>query len=93
MTMNKLFPPTQIDHILEEVAQQNAPIPFNDILNKLTPSVQSSNNFDFDKLETHRIFHLDQIKEVCIDYRLRFLDLKYFKGNIPKEGIDKITQL
>ena len=91
--MKKLFPPTQIDHILEEVAKQNAPIPFDDIVNKLTPSGQSSNNFDFDQLETHRIFHLDQIKEVCIDYRLRFLDLKYFKGNIPKEGIDKISQL
>ena len=43
----------------------------------------------YDQLETHRIFHLDQIKKVCIDYRLRFLDLKYFKGNVPKEGVEK----
>jgi len=91
--MKKLFPPAQIDHILEKVAQQNASRHFDDIVNNLTPSGQGSNNFDFDQLETHRIFHLDQIKEVCIDYRLRFLDLKYFKGNIPVEAIEKITAL
>ena len=64
-----------------------------DIIEFHTSGTQSINNFDFDKLETQRIFHLNQIRKVCIDYRLRFLDLKYFKGNIPKEGIDKITQL
>ena len=50
------------------------------------------NNFDFERLETNKIFHLNQIKSFT-DYRLRFLDLKYFKGNIPKEGIEKIIQL
>ena len=54
----------------------------------------STNNFDIDQLETHRIFHLDQIKKrFVLDYRLRFLDLKYFKGNVPKEGVEKISQL
>lgn len=54
---------------------------------------QIEHEFDFDLLETQRIFHLDQIKEICIDYRLRFLDTKYFKGKIPAEGISKIKQL
>lgn len=51
------------------------------------------NNFDFDLLETDRIYNLGQIKEICIDYRLRFLDSKYFKGEIPSEAISKIKRL
>ena len=52
-----------------------------------------SNDFDFDLLETDKIFHIDQIKEICIDYRLRFLDSSYFKGKIPQKAISKIKQL
>jgi len=51
------------------------------------------NKFDFDKLETQRIYHIDQIRKICIDYRLRFLDAKYFKGKIPPSGISKIKHL
>ncbi|WP_199912685.1 hypothetical protein [Muricauda brasiliensis] len=51
------------------------------------------NDFDFDLLETDKIFHIDQIKEICIDYRLRFLNSSYFKGKIPQEAISKIKQL
>ncbi len=52
-----------------------------------------ANNFDFDLLETNKIYHIDQIKQICIDYRLRFLDSKYFKGEIPQEGISRIKAL
>ena len=51
------------------------------------------NEFDYDLLASNRIYHLKHIKEVCIDYRLRFLDSKYFKGEIPKEAIAKIKRL
>lgn len=51
------------------------------------------NAFDLDLLETHKIYHLEQIKKICIDYRLRFLDSAYFKGKIPREAIDKIKAL
>ncbi|WP_228235816.1 hypothetical protein [Allomuricauda sp. M10] len=51
------------------------------------------NHFDFDLLETDKIFHIDQIKEICIDYRLRFLNSSYFKGKIPQEAISKIKHL
>jgi len=54
---------------------------------------RAENNFKFDLLETDRIFHIDQIKEICINYRLRFLDSKYFKGQIPDKTIDKIKLL
>ncbi len=51
------------------------------------------NNFNFDLLETDQIYHISQIKKVCIDYRLRFLDSKYFKGDIPKEAFQKIADI
>ena len=51
------------------------------------------NQFDFDQLETKRIFHRDTIKKTCIDYRLRFLDLDYFKGDVPVEAIESIQSL
>ena len=92
MMMN-FFPPTQIDRILEKVAQKETPINLDKLLKSLNKASNSVNYFDFDRLETHRIFHLNQIKKVCVDYRLRFLDLKYFKGNIPADGIEKITRL
>jgi hypothetical protein len=51
------------------------------------------NNFVLDLLDTDKIFHIEQIKEICINYRLRFLDAKYFKGQIPATAKDKIEEL
>ncbi|WP_158977513.1 hypothetical protein [Cellulophaga sp. L1A9] len=51
------------------------------------------NHFIIDLLETDKIYHIDQIKKICIDYRLRFLDSSYFKGEIPKEAFLKINKL
>lgn len=51
------------------------------------------NQFEFDLLKTERIYHLSHIKKICIDYRLRFLDLKYFKGEVPEEGKAEITSI
>ncbi|MDT0607313.1 hypothetical protein [Croceitalea rosinachiae] len=52
-----------------------------------------SNNFDLNLLETSRVFYIDQIEKICTDYRLRFLDTKYFKGKIPITAFSKIKQL
>ncbi|MEM6895221.1 MAG: hypothetical protein AAF554_16110 [Bacteroidota bacterium] len=57
------------------------------------PSNQNQNDFVFDKLDTSKIYHIDQIKDICIDYRLRFLDARLFKGKIPNSAIDKVKQL
>lgn len=51
------------------------------------------NDFIFDYLETDKIFHLEQIKAICIDYRFRFLDSNLFKGDIPEEAISIIRDL
>lgn len=53
----------------------------------------AKNQFDFDQLETSRIYHIEQIKKVCVDYRLRFLDLKYFKGELPLSANSAIEDL
>ena len=51
------------------------------------------NQFDFDRLDTSRIYHLDHIRKICIDYRLRFLDLKYFKPELPEEAKGEIKRI
>ncbi|MFX0556869.1 hypothetical protein ACOCEA_08725 [Maribacter sp. CXY002] len=51
------------------------------------------NNFNIDLLDASSIYHIDQIKKICIDYRLRFLNTNYFKGKIPYEAISKISTL
>ncbi len=64
------------------------------VISKLhSASGKCHNSFDLDLLVTDRIYHLEHIKTICIDYRLRFLDSKLFKGTIPYEAIMKIKQL
>lgn len=50
-------------------------------------------NFEEFVLEEDKIYTLDQIKRLCIKYRLRFLDSKVFKGEIPHEAIAKIKMI
>ncbi len=53
----------------------------------------NTNDFNIDALATDRIYHIQQIKKICIDYRLRFLDYTYFKGELPYEAITAIKSL
>lgn len=54
---------------------------------------ENLNQFDVDHLERNRIFHINDIKKTCIDFRLRFLDSKYFKNEIPQAAFDEINHL
>lgn len=56
-------------------------------------SSTNQNEFVIDLLETDKIFHIDQIKAICIAYRLRFLDSHYFKDDLPAEAISEIRRL
>ena len=82
--------------ILDEVAQIFSE---NDIRRKNikeTLKKESStkhNTFNFNKLESNRIYHISDIQKLCVDYRLRFLDSRFFKGTIPEEAVSKIRQL
>lgn len=51
------------------------------------------NGFDFDLLEADRIFSLESIKKVCVDYRLRFLESTRFKNQFPEEALAEIRKL
>lgn len=53
----------------------------------------STNHFDFDLMESSRIFHISDIEKICIHYRLRFLNNSYFKGNLPYEAVIRIKEL
>ena len=61
---------------------------------RITQSLKDVNNgsfnqLKFDEMETKNIFHKDTIKNICVRYRLRFLDSNLFKGDYPK-NITKI---
>jgi len=52
-----------------------------------------SNPLVFDLLETEKIFHENQIKKICVDFRLRFLDTKFFKGDLPAEAVSAVKEV
>lgn len=52
-----------------------------------------SRALDLKKLDPNRIYQLEDIKQLCTRYRLRFLDASLFKGDIPYEAISAIKQL
>ena len=60
---------------------------------KSADTKKTTNTFIFDKLDTKSIFHISDIRKICIDYRLRFLDTIHFKDNYPAEAITKIHEL
>lgn len=49
-----------------------------------------ANHFQFDRLETSRIYHEVAIKKICLNNRLRFLDTQFYKNNYPQATIDAI---
>ena len=61
-------------------------------LNQLNDE-QVFNYFNFDLLESHRIFHLSDIEKICIEYRLRFLNSALYKAEFPSEVISEIKKL
>lgn len=64
------------------------------IANRLTtPTSNTKQTFNFDLLEAAKVYHISDIKKICVEYRLRFLDSHFFKKEIPEEAISKIRQL
>jgi len=76
-------------NVLQQVDVENTAT-----LNTLkSKSTALKNDFIFDELDTNAIFHISDIKKICIDYRLRFLDTVHFKETFPAEAIVKIKNL
>ena len=59
----------------------------------ISPIHRNINTFNIDKIDSNAIFHISHIEKICINYRLRFLDTKYFKGTYPTAVVDKINSL
>ena len=91
MTNYKVLKKTNILKVLEEERDQNFNITLQRLLKEL--DVKKKNSFIIDLLDKNRIYHINQIKAVCINYRLRFLDIKYFKNKIPVEALNQIELL
>lgn len=51
------------------------------------------NSLTFDDLDMDKIFHIDSIEKLCINFRLRFLDTHLFKGDYPNELYSIIPEL
>src|ERR1700744_5920071 len=65
------------------------------IVNRLrTAPKPGKANINPELLEKSRIFSIDDIKAICIEYRLRFLDSKFFKmEELPYEALMAIKDL
>ena len=79
-----------VQHLFKEVDNEHERI---EKVLKSSNSNGIENNFDIDKLDANLIFHISQIKSICIQYRLKFLDTHLFKGEFPKSTISKINEL
>ena len=93
--LSKIRPETDHKHLRKLYLILNRDIESREKIGNTLQNKNSSatNAFDFDLLETNRIYHVEQIKKICVDYRLRFLTSNYFKGEIPAEAIAEIKRI
>ena len=81
-----LLPRTNIEESLNRLKTKNIDQHEKELKNLINHlNINSFNSFDFEKLDFNKIYSINTIKSVCIDYRLRFLDIKYFKNKLPNE--------
>ncbi|NND61800.1 MAG: hypothetical protein HKN48_01265 [Flavobacteriaceae bacterium] len=79
----------EVQEILEKNENER-----DDIKARLSDSSEENvNEFNLDKVKGENIFHIEDIKKLCIDYRLRFLNANFFKGDFPEEAISEIRNL
>ena len=85
---------TNIEKVLKKSSGNNPP-KFYDVINKelRENTFFTQNKIIYEKLDPKKIFHIKDIKKVCVDYRLRFLDSSFYKGKIPNVALKKIDLL
>ena len=89
-----LLPRTNIEESLNRLKTKNIDQHEKELKNLINHlNINSFNSFDFEKLDSNKVYSINTIKSVCIDYRLRFLDIKYFKNKLPNEVFQKIKSL
>ncbi len=63
------------------------------VINRIFGAESEIYNLSWQNIDCEKVFHIDEIKRLCTEYRLRFLDSRHFKGEIPYEAIAKIKML
>lgn len=64
-----------------------------DILRAVVLSARGERPVMAEGLDPQRIFHVDDIRALCVKYRLRFLDAGLFKGKLPAQAVHGVRQL
>lgn len=65
----------------------------NNVLENLAGYNKSSEFADEEDTASEQVFSLTEIKQICITYRLKFLDSKYFKADFPYEAQLKVKAI
>ncbi|HWY10086.1 MAG TPA: hypothetical protein VN026_02115, partial [Bacteroidia bacterium] len=65
----------------------------NKILSHLKFYNKSFELLNENEIDNSYVFSLDEIKKICIKYRLRFLDSQLYRNEIPYEAVLKIKDL
>ena len=75
-----------------EITLPKTDLHFELIKSKRISKIKIDLDYNPDKIDSNRLFHVDQIRKICIDYRLRFLDFNFFKGRVPDEAYTKLKE-
>ena len=75
-----------------EITLPKTDLHFELIKSKRVSKIKIDLDYNPDKIDSNRLFHVDQIRKICIDYRLRFLDFNFFKGGVPDEAYTRLKE-
>ena len=75
-----------------EITLPKTDLHFELIKSKKISKIKIDLDYNPDKIDSNRLFHVDQIRKICIDYRLRFLDFNFFKGGVPDKAYTKLKE-
>ncbi|MEL6811321.1 MAG: hypothetical protein AAFP76_08310 [Bacteroidota bacterium] len=90
---NKRIPEDTILQEVQQIFNENEKERDQIKLRLASGHAHSQPNLQPELLASAAIFHLNDIKKLCVDYRLRFLDARFFKGDFPEEAVSKIRSL
>lgn len=77
----------EVHGILEEEQRKD------DLLRAVVRSTTRTGVNRIARLDPDRIFHVDTIRRLCIRYRLRFLDARRYKGDLPPRALYELRRL
>lgn len=61
-----------------------------ELISRLASNKNKCDELLWDELDETRLFHIDAIRKLAIDYRLKFLPSAQFKGEIPYEALHEV---